>query len=75
MHRHIEVDVAQREAELGRTIRQMQRVFVLVVRILSKAQYANDNDVKRLLEVLDRESAAAVSIEAPGKQDVDDTAT
>ncbi len=58
MHRHIEVDVAQREAELARTIRQMQRLFVLVVKILSKPQYAADNDVRRLLEVLEREGAA-----------------
>ena len=58
MHRHIEVDVAQREAEMARTIRQQQRLFVLVVKILSKPQYATDNEVRRLLEVLERENAA-----------------
>ena len=73
MHRHIEVDVAQREAESARIIRQMQRVFVLVVKILSKPQYATDNDVRRLLEVLDRESTAVKSIEA--KEEVEETAT
>ena len=71
MHRHIEVDVAQREAELARTIRQMQRLFVLVVRILSKPQYADDNEVRRLLEVLDRESAVARATEGKEREEVD----
>ena len=74
MHRHIEVDVAQREAEMARTIRQMQRVFVLVVRILSKPQYSTDSDVRRLLEVLDRESAAAKAVEAKSIDAADDRA-
>ena len=71
MHRHIEVDVAQRESELGRTIRQMQRLFVVVVKILGKPEYSGDNDVRRLLEVLEREGAA---IDAKGKEEVKDKA-
>ena len=75
MHRHIEVDVPQREADLARTIRQMQRVFVLVVKILSKPQYSTDNDVRRLLEVLDKEGAATNSVEARANQPASDTAS
>ena len=75
MHRHIEVDVAQREAEMARTIRQMQRVFMLVIKILSKQQYSTDNDVRRLLEVLDREGAAARGVEEKAEVEVEERTT